>query len=268
MNKQNFPFIVFIFWANLLFGQTNQGSRLTAMGNNGTAVTDLWGVEANPATISNIKLPMVQLNYQKHFFANELSNQALGFVFPIKRLLLGLNLQRYGIQEYQNTKVGLVIAKQFGERFSIGVRTNYHQLKITNYGAISGISIDLGALYQLTDELYFGFYFNNLAQKQYPTKAINAVIPTTIYGGIAYQASSNFLIATTISKNLNAPFNVATGIDYQLVKAMSLRSGLSLNPFKHFAGIGFKELKFLADFTITKHPGFGYSPQISIGYDF
>ncbi|MES2653545.1 MAG: hypothetical protein V4663_17540 [Bacteroidota bacterium] len=263
MNKHLYLFTVGFFYAHSLVAQVNHGARLTAMGNNGAAVKDIWGVAVNPAAIAYISSPMIQITQQEHFFTNEIRNQALVVAIPFKNLVFGLGLQRYGISAFQNNKVGIVITKAFGPKLAIGLRANYNQLKISNYGATVGISVDLGTIYQLTDELCLGFYINNLTKEAYRTKTIHTSLPTAAYFGIAYRTSDKLLIASTISKGV-----VATGIDYQLIKAFSIRSGLSLNPFTHYFGLGFNPLKFLIDFAFTKHPNFGYSPQLTIGYVF
>ena len=263
MNKQFYIFAVGMLWINILFAQTNLGARLTAMGNNGAAVKDIWGVAANPAAIGNIPHPTVQITHQEHIFTKAVSNQALALVFPINRQIIGLNLQRYGISEFQDIKVGLVITKQFGEKLEIGLRANYHQLKISNYGTTTGISIDVGTIYQFTDELCFGFYINNPSKESYLNKSLYTTIPTTMYFGIAYRTNDKLLVASTISTDA-----VAIGIDYQLIKSFSLRGGLSLNPFTHYVGFGFSKSTFLVDFSFTKYPSFGYSPQLTIGYVF
>ncbi|MEJ5995491.1 hypothetical protein WG904_13770 [Pedobacter sp. Du54] len=263
MNKQFYLFMLWIFCVNQLFAQTNQGSRLTAMGKNGAAVNDVWGVVANPAAISKIAGPTIQLSHQEHYFSKEIRNQGLAFVLPIRRQAFGFNLQRYGIPEYQSFNMGIVATRQFGPKLAIGLRGNYHQLKIDHYGVTSGLSVDVGTIYQLSTELSFGLYLNNLSKQSYRTKLISTIIPSTAYIGIAYRTSSKLLIANTISKN-----DVALGIDYQFIQALSLRAGISLNPFIHYFGIGFSTTKLLADFSFTKHSNFGYSPQLTIGYVF
>ena len=263
MNKQFYLFTVGILCTNILFAQTNLGARLTAMGNNGVAVKDIWGVAANPASITDIPYPTLQLTHQEHFFTEALKNQALAFAFPIQRQIIGLHLQRYGISEFQNIKAGIVLTRQFGQKLAIGLRANYHQLKISNYGVTKGISIDVGTIFQFTDELCFGFYINNPSKDTYQTKSIYTTLPTTAYLGVAYRTSDKLLVASTISTDI-----LAIGLDYQLIKSFSLRGGLSLNPFTHYAGIGFSKSKFIADFSFTKHPNFGYSSQLTIGYVF
>jgi len=262
MNKKISLFTLGILYTNMIVAQTNLGSRLTAMGNNGAALKDIWAVAANPAALVGIPA-MAQLTHQEHFLTKEIRHQAVALTIPFKHQVVGVSLQQYGMSAFRNSKVGIVIAKQFGPKLAFGLRANYHQFKISNYGATIAFSVDLGTIYQFTDELCFGFYINNLSKETYRSKAINNAIPTTTYFGIAYRTSDKLILASTINKDI-----IAVGIDYQLIKAFSIRSGLSFNPFIHYFGIGFNHSKFVIDFAGTKHPNLGYSPQLTIGYVF
>ncbi len=268
MNKFFYLFRILIFYLQPLFGQNDQGSRLTAMGNNGTAVKDTWATVANPAAISGMQAPAVQTSYKRHLFAKELSSGAISLVLPINPYSFGLHLQRTGSPDFNTSSVGLIFTKQFGPNLSIGLRTNYHQIQISNYGASNGFSLAIGTLYEFNNELSIGFYLNNPSKETYNTKSINITIPTSGHFGIAYRASDKFIIATTLSKPLLTPFDIAIGFDYQLIKSFNMRSAISLKPFKQYGGIAITSSSFIIDIAFTRHPSFGYSPQITIGYVF
>lgn len=259
-------YTIFLYFSsiNFVYGQNNQGSRLTAMANNGTAVEDIWSVQANPAGITKILSTAFQFNYQKYWLAKDLSSQALALVLPLRSKAIGLNLQRYGIATYHEIKTGLVFSKQFDHRLAIGLRGNYHQIKISNYGTSSAFSVDVGLMYQFSKQLSFGLYFNNPSKERHKTKPISS----TFHIGVAYQASAKLLIATTISRDLAQSTMAAIGIDYQMIESINLRGGLSLKPFNQYAGFGFNLKKLSIDLSMTSNPNLGYLPQITIGYVF
>jgi len=263
MNKQFYLFTFWVLCGNSVFAQTNQGSRLTAMGCNGAAIFDVWGVTANPAAISHVISPTLQLSHQEHFISRMIRNDGLALVIPVNRQRFGLSVQRFGISEYQIIKAGVVATRQFGPKLSLGIRANYHQFAIENYGSTVGISMDFGTIYRLSTDLTFGFYLNNFSQQSYHPKIINATMPSKAYFGITYRTSSKLLLASTVSKG-----ELALGADYQCNNMLSLRAGVSSHPFIHYFGIGLNKSKFLADFTFTKRPSFGFSPQLTIGYVF
>ncbi|WP_421943596.1 hypothetical protein [Pedobacter sp.] len=251
-----------------LFAQNNLGPRLTAMGNNGAAVTDIWSLQANPSAIISIEKPAVSLNYIKHLFSNEVSTQAFVAVVPFKNNFFGASFQRYGFSEYFESKAGFAYAKRFGDKLSIGINGNYHQIRINNYGASNGFSIDVGALYQFNKEFTVGAFVSNPSKQKFSSNQILIEIPTSFNVGASYFASDKVLIATSISKNLSHSIDVSLGIDYKIIELLSLRGGLSAKPFKQYACFGLNYKKLLVDIATTYDANLGYAPQIAIGYAF
>lgn len=249
-------------------GQSHLGARLTAMGKNGNTVTDVWCTQANPAGISDLAAPILALDYTKYLFAPELSRQAVALAVPIRKNYLGFGFDRYGINEYNEIKAGFTITKKFGERLSIGLKGNYHQLKISNYGTSTAFSIDVGAHYKFNEQVLFGLYITNPAQQKFSSKAINSTPPTTAYLGLSYFVSNKVLIATNLAKTLKTPLDFTIGIDYQLIDLLSLRGGLTVKPFKQYAGFGLNYSKLMLDVAVESDPHLGYSPQITLGYAF
>jgi len=251
-----------------LSAQNNLGPRLTAMGNNGAAVTDIWNLQANPSAIISIKKPAVSLNYIKHLFSNEVSTQGFVAVIPFRNNFIGASFQRYGFSEYFESKAGFAYAKKFGEKLSFAINGNYHQVRIHNYGASNGFSIDFGALYQFNKEFAVGAFVSNLSKQKFNSAEVLIEIPTSLNIGASYFASDKVLIATSISKNLSHSIDVSLGIDYKIIDLLSLRGGLSAKPFKQYAGFGLNYKKLLFDMATTYDANLGYAPQIAIGYAF
>lgn len=263
-----FGFLLIFLSTTTLFAQNNLGARLTAMGNNGVAVTDIWSIQGNPSGITSVKNISASVAYAQHLFSNEVSTQGLVLVVPFQNNFAGISFQRYGFSVYNENKIGFAYAKKFGDKFSTAVNINYHQLKIANYGSATGFSIDIGFLYQLNKQITLGSFVSNPSKQSFNTKEISAKIPTSFNLGAGYSVSDKVLIASTISKALQEPFDVRVGIDYKLIEFISLRGGLSANPFKQYAGFGINYKNFLLDMATAYEANLGYAPQIGISYAF
>lgn len=267
--KKNIIVLFMIFCGlNHIYAQSFLGSKLAGMGNNGAAVKDIWSVEANMAGITSISSPSIAINYVNLFFENEISQQAFAFILPIRNNYLGFSLQRYGITEFNEIKAGFAYAKKFSNKLSIGIKGNYHQIKINNYGETTGFTADVGIMYSLDRYFTFGLYLNNPGKQKYIDHTILNNIPSTVNAGVSYQASNKILIATIIRKELNATIDVGIGLDYQLLEVISLRGGITMKPFKQYGGIGFNHKKFILDLALENDPNLGYSPQITLAYAF
>lgn len=257
-----------LYSLNFCFAQNNLGPRLSALGMNGVVVNDLWSLEGNPSGITDIKSATVAVNYSKYLFDSDLSKQAIAFVIPFKNNYFGASFQRYGITEYNEIKVGFALAKKIGEKLSLALKGNYHQIKISNYGATIGFSFDVGAMYNYNELLTLGISVNNPSAQKYSTKTIKTTIPTIFQIGASYKASNKTLIATTISKALDKVVDVGIGLEYELLELISLRAGLTAKPFKQYAGFGLNYKKLIVDFALESDPNLGYKPQIALAYAF
>lgn len=253
---------------NDVTAQYNQGGRLTAMGNASAAVNDLWSLNANPAGITDTKSATAGINYARYFFGDDLSEQNFAVVLPFNNNYAGFSINRYGINEFNEIKAGLALAKKFGEHFSLALKTNVHQLKISEYGHATTFSVDLGANYALSEQIRFGLYVNNPSAQKYKATSLAAPIPTKIHLGATYEPSNKVIIGATVSKTFDEKFDVAMGIDYRFHEVLSLRGGLGAKPFKQYFGIGLNYQKFLLDIAVQSHPQIGYTPQIGLSYAF
>ena len=251
-----------------VLAQRNQGARFTAMGNATAAVKDLWSLNANPAGITNQTKPVAGINYARFFYGDELSEQNLACVIPLKGNYAGVNIGRYGITEFNEISVGVALAKKFGESFSIALKGNIHQLKISNYGNANAFSVDVGAIYALNQKINLGVYVNNPSLQKYKTSNVVAPIATAFHLGATYEPSNKVIIAATVTKTIDEKVDVALGVDYKFLNILSLRGGLSAKSFKQYLGIGLNYEKFLLDIAVESHPKIGYTPQIGLSYAF
>ena len=268
MDKYIITFSLLFLLGNSCFAQSLIGARLRSMGNNNAAVNDTWNFTGNFKENIEIYKPTIAAGYAKYFYGDDLSNQSLKFVMPLKKYEVGVNFLRYGISEYNEITTGISIAKNFGDQFSIGLRTNYHQLKIQNYGSTSGFSIDVGIMYHINNELTFGFNINNPSREAYINTKLLIKIPSIINVGAAYQASNKVLFAINLSRKFNETNDAGIGLDYQIIEFLSLRGGITIKPFKQYGGIGIDYKKFKLDLALESDPYLGYSSQIGFAYAF
>jgi hypothetical protein len=265
--KKFYFLIIFIFTANYSIGQTNNGPRITAMGNAGVALQDVWGAVKNQAGIASINRPTISAGYENRFGVKELSTQSAVFAIPIKNYTIGASFQSYGVDAYKEVKTGLSLAKAFGPKLLTAVSLNYHQLKIANYGTSQSFSVEVGLQYEAFKNLWLATHIANPNQSQYRDNT-DEIIPAHIQFGASYIFSDQLILSTEVEKTLDAQADVKAGLEYKIVKFIALRGGISVNPFKQYAGFGVNYDKFNLDFAIGSHPVLGYSPQISIGYEF
>lgn len=268
MNKLSVFLTLHISCMSCCYAQNNIGPRLLGMGRNTAAINDVWSINGNVAAVNQISKTTIAVNYIKYNFDNELSNQGFTALIPLKNTYLGFSVQRYGISVYNEINTGILLTKRFGQKLSIGIKGNYHQLKINNYGNKNGYTINLGIHFQLNPQIGLGIYSINLTNSYFQKENINSEIPGSTHIGVSYQASKKILIASTISRFSSHYHDVSLGLEYQILEEVALRTGISAKPFKQYLGIGFCAKKLTLDLALENDKNLGYIPQIALGYAF
>ncbi len=250
-----------------VYAQINPGSRSVALGSAGTALQDIWSLQQNSAGAANIEHPIFAVGYEQHNLDSEISTQTAVLGLPVKNYVLGLSFQRFGIAEYQELTTGLALLRSFSSKLSISLALKYHQVNIPVYGIGKAFSIDGGMQYKLNDKVRFGSYINNPGKSR-----INEIsgfnMPTGISAGVAFTLSDKILLVTDMNKLMDFGINLRLGLEYQIVKWLYLRGGLSSNPFRQSAGFGLNYGRFSLDAAVSSHPTLGYTPNLAFSYEF
>jgi hypothetical protein len=258
--------LVYMFTINKSKAQENHGPRLGAMGMYGAAIDDLYLCGANPTAIAGAKTPTLAMSCAKRFVATDLSEQTIAMIAPTSKGVMGIFCERYGNSDYNEATFGSTFTKKFGDDFALGLKLNFHQLKIADYGTTIGFSTAVGMSYQLNKNIHLGLYIDNPIFQRYATAVTNIAIESMICFGLGYQVSDRVLTAMKVAKTIGNRIDLGIGIDYQLAAAFSLRGGCTTSPFTRRFGVGYRYKKLSVDFAFTSHPYLAYTAQIGTAY--
>ena len=250
-----------------LHAQNNPGSRSKALGSAGTALEDVWSLQLNSAGIASIERTVFALGYEQHFLDPELSTQSAILGLPIKDYVLGISFQRYGITQYLEQTAGVALSRKYTDAFSIALSMNYHQVSIPFYGSGNTISVDVGMQYSLNDKLRLGSAITNPGRSKINDLS-GSQIPTGVSVGLAFDLSDKVLFLSDLTNMIDFGMNLRMGIEYRIIKSFHLRGGISANPFKQTGGFGLKFGRIAVDAAISSHPRLGYTPNLSLNYEF
>ncbi len=250
-----------------LHAQNNPGSRSKALGSAGTALEDVWSLQLNSAGIASIERTVFALGYEQHFLDPELSTQSAILGLPIKDYVLGISFQRYGITQYLEQTAGVALSRKYSDAFSIALSMNYHQVSIPFYGSGNTISVDVGMQYSLNDKLRLGSAITNPGRSKINDLS-GSQIPTGVSVGLAFDLSDKVLFLSDLTNIIDFGMNLRMGIEYRIIKSFHLRGGISANPFKQTGGFGLKFGRIAVDAAISSHPRLGYTPNLSLNYEF
>jgi hypothetical protein len=246
-----------------------KGAKAMGMGKNGLLNIDVWSVYNNQAALAHIENVGVGLHYENQFSMNQLGMSAGAFVLPALTGAFGFDIAHIGVEDYGETRIGIGYGKKLAKRLSLGVQFNYHLMSFASgYPNFHTFTGEVGLIVTPLDNLFIGAHVFN------PTFAkLNSLYedpaPVIFEIGAGYRIIQKLILTAEIEKERYDEMSPRFGIEYSLFKSMSLRSGVSFNPVEVCFGLGWvAKKKINLDFAFYHHESLGYSPQISLSYNF
>lgn len=265
-------FLVLFSFFNNLFAQFDfQTLSGRGKGLAGISVTldDFWSEISSVGVLTTDSRFLIGISSQNNFLLKELSTHSIASVLPIKKAKgnIGVNYTFTGTSLYKEQKVGLAYGQKFGKNLSIGMQLDWlsSNSSYAHYDKENFYTFEIGARYKINDNLDAGFFFFN----PIPIKRTDKEdIPSIIKLGISYQILKQLTTIAELEKNLLDTQTLRIGLEYQFMKSMFARLGVSTHPTMYSFGYGLKYQKFDLDFAAQVHSILGISPSLSVCYAF
>ncbi len=267
--------IVFLFLCCCIYtanaGDHNPpaGARAAALGNSAVTYKDIWASFHNQAGLAFLKEPVAGISHEQRFMLNELSSNAAAFALPTKELgTFALSVSYFGYKLYNEQKIGLAYAKNFGDKISAGVQFDYLGTSISEgYGSKAAFTVEAGFQALLVKDLWIGVHVYNPTQVKL-SDYYNEKIPSLLTLGLNYSFSDKVNISVETEKDLDADAIIRGALEYHPVKQFYLRGGIASDPLLSSFGFGLELQNFVIDLAASYHQDLGFSPVISIAYSF
>lgn len=241
--------------------QMNPGARQIALSNSDAALMgDVFSGFNNAAGLSGAAQRELGAFYSPSPFGlKELSNAAVAYMEPLSFGTLSCGVSTYGFSLYRKNNFIISYAGTL-PGFSLGLSLNLHNLTIRNYGSGNSLTINSGIIVSLLKELDWGFSVQNLLHTSIGNE--EGQLPQSFISGISFRPSNDIMLNAAVEKVRDYPASFRTGIEYDIIKYISLRIGLSTEPdrFSAGAGINYSFLKF--DYAVFTHQDLGLTHQI------
>ncbi|MDG2080269.1 MAG: hypothetical protein P8J47_00620 [Bacteroidales bacterium] len=251
-----------------LYSQETIGSRSAAMGRSSVAISDFWSITNNQSGIANFNKPAVGIYYEPRFLISEISIKSMAGFIPIKHFVVGASYEHFGYEIYNRQKIGLAIARCFGEHFSFGLQLDYITTNIgNNYGSNNSITFEAGVQSAISKTIKIGAWVYNPIN-MFLSKQNKERLITIIRLGMSWQLSNDLLSVLEIEKNTH--FNhiiIKTGIEYNIREHYFFRMGFSTHKEIFSFGIGITFAKFSFSMSSVMHESMGFYPQTSLVFN-
>lgn len=259
-------FLIIILSSVTNFAQINPGAKQVSLSNSDVATSsDVFAIFNNPAGLSRIKWKEMGFYYSPEPYGlSEMANAFAAYNQPFAFGSIGIGAMTYGFEFYRENKFSLAYSYNFENKFQVGITLNWYSVIIKNYGHASTLFFDIGGIIYLTELLRMGFHFENLNRASLGEE--NNQIPVIYNSGFSFDATKDITLHLAMEKDLIHNASIKFGLDYNLIKYFSIRTGFANEPSKYSAGIGINYSGFRFNYAIYTHQELGITHQFDLIY--
>jgi hypothetical protein len=229
--------------------------------------TDAFSFISNQAALAQLKNAAAGIYGERRFFLPELNSYLATLVLPLQSGGAGLKLRYSGFSQFNETGLSLAYARRLGDKAGIGVQFNYHGVSIEDYGNAAALSVEIGAIFHLSEKLNTGFHVNNPAGGKF-RNASQEKLPAIYTFGMGYEPSDKFFLNMEIIKEEDQPVDIIAGFQYRFVSRVLIRAGIASATSSVWAGPGLSIGGFRMDIITSYHPQLGISPGMLLIFNF
>jgi len=244
------------------------GARAAALSGAAITLSDVYATTNNQAGLGFMTEYAVGVYTDRKFLNAKVNNINVAIALPFQKVgTFGLSANYYGFSLYNETKIGLAYARKFGSKFSLGVQFDYLRLNMAELGNRNFFTIEMGMQYKPWKVLTFGAHiYNPIPYKVEPV--FGERLPTIIKFGLGYEPATKVLIAAEYEQDIFYKPRFKAGIEYRVVKYVSLRVGAQSTPFCGTFGFGVNVVGVRLDAAAAYHPVMGFTPHLALSYSF
>jgi len=147
----------------------------------------------------------------------------------------------------------------------LGVRANYYQMRISEYGTAHGFLMDFGGMIELSPELTLGASISNFTATSL-SDVDRSSLPVIMKLGVCYKPSEHISIVADLVKDVEYDLQWRAGLEYWLSGKIALRTGINAEPFSAFFGLGLLLKQFDVDYALNSNQFLGLSHQVTVAF--
>lgn len=268
--KKRLLILLLSITTNLLFAAGEYfpiGARAIGLGNTAVTIKDSWAVFNNISGIADLKQTQAGLFFENRYGNAAFNTIALTAVQPFGKYGTGgLGVFRFGNLNYNHLRISFGFSHKI-EWVSLGLQVEYAQTNISEVGTRNNLIFNFGGMAQITSKLRFGASIRNINQAKIADYQ-DERLPTVMKIGLSYQPYEKLFLNIEVEKDVILKPKYKLGIEYAIIEKFKARTGINIEPFTAYFGVGYSVHNFQLDFAMTYHERLGFSNGISLNYAF
>lgn len=241
--------------------------RYAGLGAYSKNFVDIFSATSNTASLAQVKSGGFGVYGERRFLLEELNQYTAIAAIKSGFGTFAVQGDYFGFSDYNENQLGIAYARKVASSVDVGVKFNYHTVKVAGYGNASAINFEAGSIFHLTDKLHTGIHvYNPLSSKL--GKTSEEKLASMYRMGLGYEVSNNVFVSTEIVKQEDMPLSVNAGLHYNVQDNIFIRAGISTNNNNSFAGVGVRFGVIRVDLNAAYHPQLGFTPGLLLLYNF
>lgn len=244
------------------------GAISTSMAGLNTNNNNVWSVNNNIGQLSKLENATISISSFQPFLIKDFTTSNIVLGMPVGNGAFGFNYSNSGNKYLQMHNLGIGYSKKLGSNFHSGIKINYSIINAGDFYNKRAIwNADLGMSASLSKELELGVTIKNVTLSKIANYN-NERLTTSFQIGASYHFSKDLIVQTGLEKNINYPASFLAAINYKPNEKIIINGGIASNPSLAAFGISLIQNKFILSFATQLHQYLGWSPDISIIYQF
>ncbi len=238
----------------------------------GTSVSDTRNFTAfgNAANMSYIAGGEAGILFENRFLLKELSTRTVQAAYTLPFVTVGLQFSYMGYPLYHEMLTGIGFARNFADKFALGVQFNYFSAYFTGINEYrSAFFPQIGVNLNITSQTSLGFSTFNPFQTNIKSTSLEKRIPSVFSLGTQHFFSDDFVWRVQADKEISSFYRIATGFEYSISGFLNAKFGAYYNNYLVMCfGSGFKLAGFNFDVNAELHPIAGINLLSALRYKF
>jgi hypothetical protein len=269
--KKLAAFLILAFLAQLIPAQISSIIPSSeAIAQTSTADTQSWTAFNNPSMLGYLIKPEIGIQFENRYLISELSTKSFQLGFPTHLVNVGLSFSHFGYSLYHEMLFGIDFARNFSDKFAMGVQFNYYTAYFSASNSYRGALFpQVGMSVHFSPLFSVGFNTFNPFQTNIQTEIVTKRIPSIFSLGTEYFFSPELVWRTQIDKEVSSNYRFATGFEYQMLQQLYIKLGAYGSDYLiPCIGFGFKPGAFRINLNCELHPLLGLNTMAAIKYEF
>lgn len=241
--------------------------RYAGLGAYSKNFTDVFSGTSNTAALAQLKSGGFGVYGERRFMLEELNQFTSVIALPTSSGTFAVQGDYFGFSSFNENQLGVAYARSIAKNVDVGVKFNYHTIRVAGYGDASAVNFEAGTIFHLTERLHTGLHVYNPTSSKLG-KNSNEQLAAIYKAGIGYEPSNRIFISTEIIKQEDQPVNVNVGMQYNLHERLFLRGGISTLTNNSYIGAGVLMGFVRLDFNAAYHPQLGFTPGVLLLFNF